>query len=104
MSSGIAACMQKQCGPQNYYSSLFQWQRDFNAEVLEPRGMLCKTKAYAFMIHTGDGKQQRVVVKWISIAFSPDEVAALKVEPHVSGAVGCCCCDCNDEKSQPDMF
>ena len=62
--------------------ALLDWQRRFNAEVLQPRGMLVKTQSHAVQ-----GSKSRHVESWIAFAMNPTESARLANEPHLTGDI-----------------
>jgi hypothetical protein len=74
-------------------NALLDWQQRFNAEVLQPRGMLVKTQSHCFCTYGGKGGKQRHIQRWLAFAMNPSEAARLANEPHMTGdiepAIGC---------------
>lgn len=81
----------------DWNKQLQQWQADFNATVLIPRGVYCKTKSHSWSSQQPvykDGTEQvidmqteRMYRREIHFAFTPDEQRSLKSEPHLTGEV-----------------
>ncbi len=73
-----------------YQKALRKWQDDFNQEVLQPKGMHCKTQSICGMYESIDGDGNKCMV-WgcdgsrIAFALSATEVKTLKNEPHLLG-------------------
>jgi len=105
LTSGISLCTCRTVASRRaYWDGLTEWQNRFNRQELERLGIFCKTQSHSVMVHTGDGKQQRVTTAWIAFALNPDTVAALRQEPHNTGAVGPCCgCECGAEEAASPM-
>ena len=66
--------------------ALVEWQRRFNAEVLQQRGMAVKTQSHCDVQHTKNGKH-RVTERWIAFAMNPTEAQRLLREPHLTGDI-----------------
>jgi hypothetical protein len=79
-----------------------QWTEDFNRQVLQPRGLLCKTQKSV----ENRGKHN-IEESWLHIALTPEAISTLQQQPHifsynpftdtataVTGACACCfvCC------------
>lgn len=75
---------------------LLQWQDDFN-KVLEPLGIFCKSQSE--FTHKTDSFPAHPVSRWIAFAFTPEQIEALKAEPHQRGKQdhGCSLCCETDE-------
>ena len=77
-----------------YDERLRSWQRDFNELVLERHGVYCKTRSHCWVSYNDKGERQRHFDRWIAFVLNESDIAALKVEPHLSGDVeNLACCD-----------
>jgi hypothetical protein len=70
---------------------LREWQASFNSEVLEKKGFFCKTQSKCTFVYRKDGRD-KIIERWLSIAFTPEAVEALKAEFHILGDVDDCSC------------
>lgn len=79
---------------------LREWQATVNKALarLGDSNLYIKTQSLCVITHTHDGKRQRHVYRWISVALTADEVVKLSSEPHLSGNTdNCACCGGVDE-------
>ncbi|EOD08918.1 hypothetical protein EMIHUDRAFT_124914 [Emiliania huxleyi CCMP1516] len=68
------------------------WQAEFNAQVLQPKGIFCKSQSLCWVTRGPKGEKQRHYHRWIAFAFSADAVGNLMHQPHLMGDIesGCC--------------
>ena len=85
-------------------AELRKWQAEFNAEVLQPKGIFCMSQSNCstttetrVRVENGVPVPYTVVIyhcfRWIAFAFGANAVQALKDEPHLFGYIweGDCC-------------
>lgn len=64
-----------------------QWQADFNAQVLQPKGIFCKSQSLCWVTRGPKGEKQRHYHRWIAFAFGPDACMSLQNQPHLQGDI-----------------
>jgi hypothetical protein len=67
-------------------NGLREWQDEFNRQALAPCGMFVKTRSVCITETLSKG-QARHVRQWLTFAIGEEEIAKLKSEPHVEGAL-----------------
>jgi len=98
----------------DYDSALRKWQKDFNENCLQKKGIFCKTKTFTSgtgIYHIGNGdetaNERILVIKWVAFVLSSSQIDALENEPHLETGkverppcgVSCCCCCPNNNKT-----
>jgi hypothetical protein len=74
---------------------LREWQTSFNSEVFANKGYFCKTQSRCTVTYSYNGsstQRNKHVERWLSIAFTPEEVQKLKDEFHILGDADDCSC------------
>ncbi|GMH90340.1 hypothetical protein TrVE_jg12263 [Triparma verrucosa] len=91
----------------SYDGAMRDWQQGFNTEVLERRGVYCKTQSKAEKVvdMTGQKSDNAKVMRWVAFAFTEEGVESLKDDPHVDGKLpsykGCCGFDTSEYVIHP---
>ena len=71
-------------------AALRKWQGEFNADVLEPKGIFCMSQSNC-SIRTETQESETSTTypcfRWIAFAFGANAVQALKDEPHLFGHI-----------------
>lgn len=76
---------------------LLRWQYEFNVQVLEPKGILCKTKSHSWSSqvpvygensdHVIDMRTERQYRREIHFSLTNDDHKSLRLEPFLTGEV-----------------
>lgn len=66
-------------------AQLREWQDSLNKTLL-PHHLFIKTRSYCFITYDDNGRQ-RHVSKWLALATTEAEIAALQAEPHLTGTI-----------------
>ena len=66
----------------SWSAALKRWQDDFNQQEGPKYGIFVKTQSNA--VDVGN-EGSRTIERWLTFARTPDEIAQLKAEPHLSG-------------------
>lgn len=91
-------CTQAKAEVEQWNQQLLQWQNDFNAEVLMPKGVFAKSQSKCTVTYGPKGEKQRHAERWFAFSLTPDETQKLQGEPHLTGDIETGCCGGVDER------
>jgi hypothetical protein len=103
-----ACCAAGKREADDWNDRMLRWQNDFNSQVLQPRGMYCKTQSKCDAVYVyqsngngaGSTRKERYTERWIAFAMNPEEANLLYNEPHVFGDLEdwTCCCGVDEKR------
>jgi hypothetical protein len=78
----FCCCTCQRSQARSWSAALKRWQDDFNQQEGPKYGIFVKTQSNA--VDVGN-EGSRTIERWLTFARTPDEIAQLKAEPHLSG-------------------
>ena len=85
--------------------SLLRWEKEFNEQVLNKRGVTVKVRARGMRSNGQQQQQGYTVTHALAFAFTPEGVSTLEAEPRNTGDTNSCCgCSCSENGDMPIMM
>ena len=91
-------CSQIKKETQQWDKAMREWQDEFNRQILEKCGLFVKTQSRATVTEGNEGSSNKNIDRWLAFALTPEDVIALKSEPHVFGDIGQGCGGVNESE------
>lgn len=94
--AGPLVCAKRKTTFMAWDAAFREWQRDFNQQVLEPKGIFCKSQSMCWVrrgFRANTTRTHRRCHRWVAFAFGDDAIQRLKSLPHLEGNIenfGCC--------------